>query len=216
MSRTRLVASLSAVLGGAAIVVGCGVGPSIPSVAPSVAPSAAPSAAASVSLEPTPTPSGAASAVDLALTERFTSAIHGITVAYPAGWTTRPATEPLATTEFPLFDSPVMDVVFDPARTDHLFLGMLSQALGTKSLDAWAAYFLAAGGCVSTEPVTISGSAGIIGTTCNLAAVGSEDRGYVVWLYASDDVPGLDGAVLFMDILDTVSLDPEAAIDPAQ
>ena len=209
MSRTRRTNALGPVLAFAVVTAGCSAGSS---VSPTPRP-AATSAPASTTANPSlsPQPSG-----QPALTESFTSAIHGITVAYPAGWSTRPATEPPTTSEFPRFDSPVMDVIFDPARTDHLFLGLLSHALGDRSLDAWAADFLAAEGCGPTEPVTVSGAAGIIGTTCNLVAVDSGDRGYVLWLYTSDDVPeDLDGRALFKDILGTVSLDPSDAIDPA-
>jgi hypothetical protein len=209
VDRTRRINALGQVLAFAVFATGCSAGSS---VSPTTVPTAT-SAPASATAHPglSPLPSG-----QPALTETFTSAIHGITVVYPAGWSTRPATEPLEVTEFPRFESPVMDVIYDPARTDHLFLGLLSQALEGRSLDAWAAYFLDAEGCESTESVTIGGAAGISGTTCTLAAVESADRGYLLWLYTSDDVPEwLDGRALFKEILGTVSLDPSDVSDPA-
>jgi hypothetical protein len=81
-SSPRLVVAAAAVI----VVVALGfafIRPNIGVPVPSVSPSAAPSLELAPSATPLP-----------ALSQTFTSAIHGYSISYPAGWTVRPATEP--------------------------------------------------------------------------------------------------------------------------
>ena len=165
-----------------------------------------------------PSPSAVASpsqATGPALSERFTSALHGVSVSYPAGWTVRPATEPWATSGPFRFQDPVGDFIYDPRLTDHLFLGLASQPLAGRSPDTWAADLLALEGCPSSDPLVVDGADGILAADCGVALVSHDDRGYMIWLYVSTDDPGLD-AVYSLDwlvgLLATVQLDPSAAV----
>ncbi len=72
------------------------------------------------------------------LTETFTSDRYGITISYPNGWVTRPATEPW-TTGVPDFMSNGGDIVYDPVREGHLWIAVASQPIGDTTPDAWAA-----------------------------------------------------------------------------
>jgi len=159
-----------------------------------------------------PSPSQAAGP---ALSERFTSSMHGISVSYPSGWTALPATEPWATSGPFRFQDPVGDFIYDPRLTDHLFLGLASQPLAGRSPDTWAADLLALEGCPSSDPLVVDGADGILAADCGVALVSHEDRGYMIWLYVSTDDPGLD-AVYSLDwlvgLLATVQLDPNAAV----
>ena len=159
-----------------------------------------------------PSPSQAAGP---ALTERFTSTMHGISVSYPLGWTVLPATEPWATSGLFRFQDPVGDFLYDPLLTDHLFLGLASQPLAGRSPDTWAADLLALEGCPSSDPLVVDGADGILAADCGMALVSNDDRGYMIWLYVSTDDPGLD-AVYSLDwlvgLLATAQLDPSSAV----
>jgi hypothetical protein len=177
--------------------------------------SPSPSTAASASA----VPSSRASAATPAISERFTSAINGISISYPAGWVDRPATESWTTSEVPIFDDRFADVLFDEAYAGHLFLLIASQPLAGKAPDAWAAE-LAAGepDCGPITPATVDTTAGWIASTCNMALVPSADRGYVLLLYTSAESDEFDEAAydgIFHDILATVDFDPELAADPS-
>ena len=96
---------------------------------------------------PSPTPVSTPSASSPPpLTESFTSSMHGISLAYPAGWTTQAATEPW-TTGWPDFGTPFGDFMYDPTQTDHLFIGIASQPLAGKSAEQWVAETIAADDC---------------------------------------------------------------------
>jgi hypothetical protein len=176
-----------------------GVGTSSPS--PSPTPSASPDPSA-------PPPLGGS----------FTSTIHGISVSYPTGWVTVPATEPwTAASEVYNFSSPDFDHIHDPVLEDHLFLELASQPLAGKTGDAWISDFLGAPeGCegAPTEPITIDGASGLI--CAGLTAVAIGDRGYYLRLSTSGDEPWLStyyDQAWFRGVLDTVQLDPAAAVD---
>jgi len=146
-----------------------------------------------------------------ALTERFTSAMHGMSISYPAGWTTRPATEPWASESLFRFEDSVGDFLYDPLLTDHLFLGLASQPIADRSADTWAAELLALEGCPSSDEVVVDGTVGLVAPDCGMVLVAREDRGYLIWLYSSTDDQdlGYDPVEWFRQILATVSLDPQ-------
>ena len=75
-------------------------------------PSSSPSASPSPSSSPWPSPSHGFS--------RFTSTINGITIDYPAGWRTSPATEPWTDRVVTFGDSDV-DFIFDPDLQEDLY-----------------------------------------------------------------------------------------------
>ena len=178
---------------------------------------ASPSESPSATPSPSPTPSTAAPP---ALTETFTSIRHGFSISYPTGWETQAATEPW-TTAFPNFGSPSGDFMYDSRLQDHLFVVVASQPLGEKSGAQWMddllAGLTAAGDCgPPIEPVTIDGTQGrLCGAT---AATSAGDRGYVIILYTSGDDPAAVAAydqAYFNDILATLQLQPEDAVDTA-
>ena len=129
------------------------------------------------------------------LSETFTSPRNGISIDYPAGWRTRPATRAVDDAAWPNFEDPTGDLMYDAPLNDHLFILLASQPLAGKTGDQWAADTLAADECAQTEPVTIDGASGLVGVECNVAAVASDGRGYLVVLYTSVDEPWLGEVV---------------------
>jgi hypothetical protein len=169
-----------------------------------------------------PSPSPSASADPSApprLSGTFTSPLHGLSISYPTGWVTVPATEPwTATSEIYFFPSPDFDHIHDPILQDHLFLELGSQPLAGKTGDGWVSDFLddpdAGCGTAPTEPITIDGASGLICEGVTAVAIG--DRGYYVRLSTSNDEPWLGtyyDEAWFRGVLDTVQLDPAAAVD---
>jgi hypothetical protein len=152
-----------------------------------------------------------------AITETFTSDIHGISIGYPAGWSTDPATDRGATGAG-LFGDPTGDYIFDPTLADHLFLRMGSQPVVETQADEWIAEQATILECSSTESLTIDGVAGAIGAGgCQVALVVTGGRGYVIGLFTSADEWWLDDTYdqsWFMDVLATVQLDPASAAPP--
>ena len=168
--------------------------------APSPSPSPSPAASASPGPSVSPLP---------ALTETFTSAIHGISVSYPSGWKLQPATEPW-TSGVVRGESKFADVIYEK-EADSPFIAVASQPLAGKTLDSWATEYLAQFDCVPTEPVTVDGASGVL-ADCQEgphALVSVEGRGYLIWLYRADDLDW------FREILATVQLHPEDALDAA-
>jgi hypothetical protein len=141
-----------------------------------------------------------------ALTEAFDSNVHGISVSYPAGWTPRRATEPWPAGEIVMQQSEFGDIIADDAD-ENRFLALASQPLGDEAFDTWAARYLGIEHCDPAQPITVDGAPGISGTSCPLALVEADGRGYLVWLYGIEDVEW------FRQILATVRLHPDAAID---
>ena len=75
-------------------------------------------------------------------TDRIVHVVHPrISLSYPPGWSTKPATEPWTTTGQPVFSDPIADILHDPVLGDHLFVGVASQPLAGKTGDQWAADF---------------------------------------------------------------------------
>lgn len=175
---------------------------------PGPSPSRSASPAASTSSSPPPSPSPSPSPLP-ALTETYTSALHGISVSYPAGWKLRPATEAWQQGDIVQGDVPYADIIYEK-ESDSPFLAVASQPLNGKTLDAWATDYLALLACqATTEPVTVDGATGVF-VECEdgpYALVSAGGRGYLIWLYRIDDPSWFPG------ILATVQLHPEDAVD---
>ena len=93
-----------------------------------------------------------------------------------------------------------------------MFVALASQPLGGLSGDEWIADYLARDVPVVTPPSrsTIDGVLGVMSADCfggRAALVTLDDRGYLIWVYGSDDVGW------FRDIVATVKLHPEDATD---
>jgi hypothetical protein len=180
-----------------------------------------PSAAPTPSPSPTPAPTRTAGPTSPPyepppLTEEFTSRIHGLTMSYPAGWTTQEATEPWTYPGFINFRLPEGDFFYDPARMDHLFLAAASQPLGDATFDEWSTAVLASEpACTEAEPVVVDGADGVR-SVCNWALVSRGGRGYFIALYTSGDDHDLrifDGRAWFDEVLATVQLQPRDAVE---
>lgn len=182
-----------------------------PSAEPSATPSSRPSISPSPTLSPTP-------ATPPPLTETFTSQRYGISISYPSGWVTRPATEPW-TTSVPDFISPTGDIAHDPVRLADLWISVASQPIGASTPDEWVAEKLAFDdGCATGEPITLDGATGLIGAAdCTRAAVTIDGRGYFFWLYTGGEDPSISvyDRAWFEEVLATVNLQPEDAVDGA-
>ena len=186
-----------------------------PGTAPSVGGPGAPSPSPSLSPSPSPSPDPHAPPP---LSETFTSTVNGLSISYPSGWVTAPATEPWTATSDPNYGSAARDQIYDANVKDHLFLSMASQPLAGKTADAWVSSVLAEPdeGCDphAIEPTTIDGAQGQM--CAGLAVVAAGGRGYFVRLYTSSDEPWIpvnyDNA-WFKSVLDTVRLDPAGAND---
>jgi hypothetical protein len=179
-------------------------------------PSASPSPSPSPSPFPSSSPAAAAS-VAPPLSQTFTSPTNGISIAYPAGWLTRAATEPW-TTAWPDFHQETGDVVYDPILEDHLFFAVSSQPVAGTNAEQWASDTLAAEDCVPSAPVTIDGATGLIGVRCDAAAVALDGRGYLIALYVSGDEAWLGDVydrAWFEQVLATIDLQPEDAASAA-
>ena len=132
-------------------------------------------------------------------TERFDSPLHGISIGYPAGWQTRPATEPWNHGAV-AFDAPNVDVIFDPTLQDDLYFALVSEPLGGRAPDDW---------CCSEPPASAGicdGSDGGGGGAYILAdaegwvascggpagghslTVATDTHGYIVYLHVADDL----------------------------
>jgi hypothetical protein len=150
------------------------------------------------------------------LTQTFTSTLQGISISYPEGWLVQAATEPWTGAPF-VFGEPPVDSLYDPVLTDHLFLAIASQPIGDSTPDEWVAEHLFE--CTGSEQVSVDGATGLIGTAdCNTAAVATDGRGYIISLYTSGDEAWLSSAfdrAWFEEVLATVQLHPEAAVESA-
>jgi hypothetical protein len=175
-----------------------------PSIAPTTAPTASPTSTSITYVPP-------------ALTETFTSNLHGVAVSYPEGWTAQAATEPWTSPFPPQFGDPSGDLFYDPDRDDgHLFMAVGSRPLGGTALEDWLSDFMDAEGCTLGDPIVIDGADEAISTSCDLVLASSGDRGYVISLYSSNDdldLRSFDTAAWFEEILATVQLQPEDAVD---
>ena len=174
-----------------------------------VAPSEAPASAAPSPVSPPP------------LNESFTSQMHGISMSYPEGWTSRAATEPWTDRPGkPQFIHPGFDVLHDPVLISNLFLDVKSQPIGDFTPDEWVAEQIAGDACPAAEPIAVDGATGLLGANDNdcdtVAAVTTAGRGYRIELYRSNDDPAAVAPydrAWFEEVLATVQLHPEDAID---
>jgi hypothetical protein len=168
-----------------------------------------PTATPEATSHPTPSPTSAPP-----LTQTFTSTLHGFSMSYPEGWTAQAATEPWTGAQVN-FGEPPADTLYDPTLTDHLFLSMASQPIGDSTPDDWVAEHLFE--CTGSEPTAVDGATGLIGAgDCNTVAVTIDGRGYVISLYTSGDEAWLSSTydrAWFEEVLATVQLHPEAAVD---
>jgi hypothetical protein len=192
-------------------------GPGGPTVAPTATtvPTAQPTTAPSERPEPTTYVPGA-------LTQTFTSDLHGVSLNYPEGWAAQAATEPWTEGAPPNWSDPTGDKVHDDAALqDHLFLTIVSRPLEGASLDEFFTG-LSREECTLRPGGTINGADRVLlatpSTDCvhDLALASSGGRGYVFELRASDDdveLRTLDTAALLDAILGTVQLLPEDAVD---
>jgi len=184
-------------------------GPASPGLSPEPSPSPSPSATSRAT--PSPTPAAP-------LTQSFTSTLNGISMSYPEGWTTQAATEPWTGGGY-LFREPTADFLYDPTLTDHLFLTIASQPIGDSTPDEWVAEKLTLEECAVSEPIAVDGATGLIGADdCNVAAVTTDGRGYLIWLYTSGDEAWLSATydrAWFEEVLATVQLQPEDAVGVA-
>ena len=204
-------------LGAAAVIVALVLGtrllgpvPSGPGTVPSASPTVEPSVA-----EPSQS-----SGIVPPLSQSFTSTLHGISMSYPAGWTAQAAIEPWPPgSGFPLsFQAPEVDWLYDPNLNADLFLGIASQPIGDATPDDWVAEQMAGEeGCgTATTPVTVDSASGVIGDQgCTIAVVTADGRGYWIQLYTGASAPtGYDHA-WFEEVIATVQLQPEDAVDVA-
>ena len=181
-----------------------------------VSPTPGPTATAEPTATPEPSTSPAAAPP---LTQSFTSEVHGISLSYPEGWIADAATEPWTTDTFNLFfGEPDGDYLYDPVLTDHLFLTVASQPIGDSTPEEWVAEQMASGeGCSGTEPITVDGASGLIGTNdCDVVTVTAGGRGYRISMNTSDDDPDAVAPydrAWFQEVLATVQLQPEDAVD---
>lgn len=176
---------------------------SVPAVG--TAPTASPSPSPSSTATPVPTPPP--------LNQSFTAPGNDIAISYPAAWTAQPATAPW-TAGWPNFGEPFGNYLYDPALTDHLFIALASQPLAGTPGDQWATEKLAGEECGVTEPVTIDGASGLVGTECDIAAVSADGTGYLVMFYRSGDEAWLETTfdrAWYEQLLQTIDLQPEPA-----
>ena len=177
-------------------------------------PSASPSSSPVLSPSPSPSPTARP-----ALTGSFTSAIHGISVSFPTGWTVEyTATEPW-TTGLPEDCEPTLCAdQISAVVSGSPFLRLASQPLGGLTGEQWSTRVVNepafdATCPPATEPVSIDGAAGMIAVICPdgilTALTWVDDRGYLIILYGDDD------REWFKEILATVRLHPEDAAAPA-
>jgi hypothetical protein len=138
--------------------------------------------------------------------------VHGFTVSYPAGWNVRVASQPW-TVGIPFQQDPFADLI---ETSSNRFLVVASQPLGSRSGEAWSDAVSSnpdwGDTCeLASEPVTIDGASGVIVTHCDgtlTALVAVADRGYLVVLFGFDE-----SEAWFREILASMRLDPESAID---
>ena len=170
---------------------------------------------------PTATPDEAARADAVsqpgpALTEGYTSTLHGMSVSYPEGWTAQAATEPWTEDAFPLsFGVPQVDWLYDPTLKASLFLAIASQPIGDSTPEDWVAGRMASDeGCgTTTEPIVVDDATGLIGGAgCNVAVVTTAGRGYWIQLYTGSEAPFTYDTAWFDDVLATVQLHPKEAV----
>jgi hypothetical protein len=167
-----------------------------------------PTTSPSPSVTAAPAGSAAAELTTPPLTGQFTSGSHGFSIAYPEGWTIRPATEPWTTEYVDAFGQQG-----DLISGEEVYLSLASQPLAGRTPAEWEAdVWQIDGVCPEVEPIHVDGSPGVYG--CNLALVTSGGRGY--WIKLNDTAPVENpeyDRAWFQSVLATMKLHPEDAID---
>lgn len=178
-----------------------------------------PTASPSVTPNPSPSPSPDSSGPP-PLSSTFTSTMHGFSIAYPTGWLTTPATEPMKAPGLS-FTTPDLDWIYDGRYTSDLFLAMGSQPLAGKAPDTWMSDFLSTfdDGCGAPRvPITVDGTNGVI-CAGNLFVTAVGGRGYFVRSYTGSELTPADATAYdetwFRSVLATLQLHPENAVDTA-
>jgi hypothetical protein len=165
-------------------------------------------------------------------TEEFDSPFHRLSIGYPSGWQTRPATEPWGHDAL-AFGAPDVDVIFSPTLKEDLYLAVVSEPLDGTSPRDWP-------GDVWTDPSVVICNGSMSGGDDRLdgnygyfydcdrdsvAIIATATRGYIIYLHVGDEVPAtypvpafadgaFEGGDDFQDgILETLNLRPEGAPD---
>lgn len=162
-----------------------------------------------------PVTPGPTAYVPPALTLTYVSRINGLWIAYPAGWEATVDTNPWPPSSG-TYREPLGDQLFDPARGD-VFIKAASQSLAGATFDAWSAMVFEGRRCAgSPAPIMIDGAEGLVDSSCLTAVVASGGRGYLFVATWSDDraeLRSVDWAGWFRDVLATVQLRPEDALE---
>jgi hypothetical protein len=154
------------------------------------------------------------------LSKTFTSPINGYSISYPDGWKVMTATQswPTGSTTFNPDDHSV-----DSFSGPNLAIYAVSQKLATSSSPTqWLDKYLSDAALdfsnrpdcavVKTEPIVVDGATGVMNYSCSIvlidATVTSGGRGYSFELQGDS----VDKAWM-LDLLKTVKLNPQAAID---
>lgn len=157
------------------------------------------------------------------LTERFDSTLNGISIDYPTGWQTRPATEPWMGGELD-FESPMADVIFDPALGDRVYVALASLPTeGEIDVEGFVAGFCRGMG---GEGWSVFGGVGGVpaqGRSCGnngrtYITVEPLGRSYLILKVVASDEPGLAERFnwnWFEPMLESVTLRPNAAVQGA-
>jgi len=154
------------------------------------------------------------------LSKTFTSTVNGFSISYPDGWKVVTATQswPTGSTTFNPDDRSV-----DSFSGPNLAIYAVSQKLATSgSQTQWLDKYLSDAklefsnrpdcAVVKTEPIVVDGATGVMNYSCSIvlidAIVTSGGRGYVFSMQGDS----VDKAWV-LDLLKTVKLNPQAAID---
>lgn len=161
------------------------------------------------------------------LTERFDSTFNGISMDYPAGWQTRPATERW-TDGVINFGASGVDIIFDPTRGEDLYFALASEPTGGRPDHVWREGLTGPkcpgghGGSV----LTFDGASGWV-VTCGGSPVGThsalltnDTHGYAIVLYLGDEglIDTYTG-LWFVSVLDRLDLraeDEPTASNPSE
>ena len=169
------------------------------------------------------TPSTTPRPSDPARYARFVSAMNGISIDYPESWEVKSATEPWTGGQLS-FDTPGADIIFDPAFGGGLYIAIVSQSYGDATADQWSND---SGEWLCPDGVDgAAGSWGIDGANANSVrcdptyalVVTDETRGYAIQVVVPSAEPALAdtyGKAWLLDLLETVDLRPEDAVDPS-
>ena len=175
---------------------------------------------------PTPSPSPVTPPPS-PFTERFDSAVHGLSISYPAGWETMPATEPRNDDSL-TFGAADVDVIFDPTLQADLYIALVSEPLRGLSGEEWVNGVNADDICgvreegegVTGGSYNLDGASGFAtsrigsGAGCDFVAVATGTRGYIIGLRIGDEAHAEGfGWGWFKAVLETIDLRPEQAVD---